>query len=166
MIRILTFVCLIFFLFGCEEKTNEPVPAEPNILAEIKGAYNLNYSGSGRATVSLVANKYVVQLGTSAVIDGKNYMLGIFIIFSDGIEKTGIFDFTDIDSISSKSGDFAVGTFELVKGSDKEAYFVSEIGKLEITLIQGSKVTGTFSFKAKEESTGRVVYVENGVITF
>lgn len=156
-----TFLTLIFSF--CGEKNTTDVPTLANITAVIKGALDLEYSGSGIVTTSTIGNALVLNLGTSTKINGKSYLLGVFVFFGDRVEKVGKFEFTSASGIIP--GDFAVGTFDIVEGNNKKQ-FLSITGFVDITMLEGTTVRGTFYFQAKEKTTGEIIEVTNGTISF
>ncbi len=157
----ITFLFLIFN--SCEEKNTTDIPTLANITAVIKGAIDLEYSGSGIVTTSTIGNALVLNLGTSTKINNKSYLLGVFIFFEDRVEKVGKFRFTSASGIIP--GDFAVGTFDIVEGNNKKQ-FLSDSGSVDITMLEGTTVRGTFYFRAKEKTTGEIIEVTNGTISF
>lgn len=165
MSRVAILLCLVFFLASIScEKDNTNVPsAFANISAVISGALNLEYSGSGIVTTTTLGNSLVINLGTSTKINNKLSMLGVFIFYRDFKEKVGTFRCANSDTVVA--GDFAIGTFDYGEGNERKQ-FVSDSGWVEITKIEGNSVRGTFSFRAKEKTTGEVIFVKNGVIVF
>ncbi|MCX7909218.1 MAG: hypothetical protein N2560_06860 [Ignavibacteria bacterium] len=161
-IFILLFFGVFVFLSCQQEQTTTPVSLS-NISAMISGAINLEYSGAGIVTTSTLANSLVLNLGTSKKINNQLCMLGIFIFFRDQKEKTGVFRFAERDDIIA--GDFAIGTFDIGEGNNRKQ-FVSDSGIVEITELQGKTVRGIFSFRAKEKTTGEIIEVKNGIISF
>lgn len=156
-------IFLILLTCHCSEENTTNVPTLANITAVVKGAINLEYSGSGIVTTSTIGNALVLNLGTSTKVNNKSYLLGVFIFFEDRVEKIGKFQFTSASGIIP--GDFAVGTFDIVEGGNKKQ-FISDSGYVDITMLEGTTVRGTFYFRAKEKTTGEVIEVTNGVISF
>ncbi len=159
------FLLLICFwaLKSClGEQATTPISIS-NIVGEITGAINIKYSGSGLVTTSSLSNSLVLNLGTSRKIENKLCMLGIFIFFKDQKEKTGVFQFVEKDGIIR--GDFAIGTFDIGEGNERKQ-FVSDSGSVEITELHGKTVKGSFYFRAKEKTTGEIIEVKNGLISF
>ncbi|MGB9772364.1 MAG: hypothetical protein ACPLX7_10390 [Candidatus Kapaibacteriota bacterium] len=154
---------LLFANNSCQEKQTDVASAFANISAVISGALTLEYSGSGIVTTSTLGNSLVVNLGTSAKINSKLCMLGVFIFYRDFTEKPGTFQCAERDGVIQ--GDFAIGTFDYGEGNSRKQ-FISDSGWVEITKIEGNTVRGTFYFRAKEKTTGEVIEVKNGVITF
>lgn len=163
LVYLLLSITILMITTNCqEEEINTPVSLA-NITAVISGAINLEYSGSGIVTTSNVSNALVLNLGTSTKKDNKLYMLGIFILYKDFTEKIGTFKFASQDGVFP--GDFAIGTFDISEGNNKKQ-FISDSGTVEITELHGRTVRGTFYFRAKEKTTGEVVEVKNGIISF
>jgi len=154
---------LIVIANSCQnENINTPVSVS-NISATITGAINLEYSGAGIVTSSTIGTSLVLNLGTSKKINNQLCMLGIFIFFRDQKEKIGTFQFADRDGVIP--GDFAIGTFDIGEGNNRKQ-FISDSGSVEITQLEGNTVRGTFYFRAKEKTTGEVIEVNNGLISF
>lgn len=162
-IAIFLALMLLFASNSCQQEDTNVPSAFANISAVISGALQLEYSGSGIVTTTTLGKSLVTNLGTSAKINNKLCMLGVFLFFRDFQEKTGRFQFTNSDT--AVAGDFAIGTFDYGEGNERKQ-FVSDSGWVEITKIEGNSVRGTFSFRAKEKTTGEIIYVENGVIVF
>lgn len=163
MKRLFYFIFSFIVILGCqEEQVNTPVSLA-NITAVISGAINLEYSGSGIVTTSTVSNALVLNLGTSTKVNNQLCMLGIFILYKDYTEKIGTFKFAHQDGVVA--GDFAIGSFDIGEGNNKKQ-FISDSGEVEITELHGRTVRGTFYFRAREKTTGEVIEVKNGVISF
>ncbi len=161
---LLSLVLLVaILLVSCKQESVITPISFSNIIAEVTGAVTLKYTGAGVVTNSTLGNSLVLNLATSSKVGDKRYLLGVFLFFKDFQEKTGVFQFADKEGVVP--GDFAVGTFDVIVGNDKKS-FVSDSGQVEITEIKGTTVRGTFYFRAKDENTGEVIEVKNGLISF
>ena len=157
-------ILIVGILPSCNnEDTTSPNTSVANIIAEVTGAVAVKYTGAGVVTTATLSNALVLSLGTSAKIDNKKYMLGVYIFFKDFQDKTGVFRFTDREGVIA--GDYAVGTFDVGEGNNKKT-FVSDSGQVEITQLVGTSVRGSFYFRAKEKTTGEIIEVKNGIIAF
>ncbi len=162
--KTLFLVLLLYFVaWSCTEEPTDIPPSIPNVTASVTGAVQVDYSGSGRVTTTIFNNWYTLQLSTSGVISNTRYSMGIFIFYSGGQEQEGTFPF--IENPTTIGEDHAWATFEIGEGSGRKI-FKSLSGSVKIDTIIGASITGSFSFVAREQTTGDTVVVSDGRINF
>lgn len=158
------FLIAVFILVvaSCSEQSSVAPPTNPNITANVTGAVEIGYSGTGRVTTATVKEWYTLQLPSSGVISNTRYSIGIFIFYAGGQEKSGTFQF--IENPTTLQEDHAFGTFEI--GESNRKVFKSISGFVKIDTIVGTSVVGSFSFVAHDPESGDTVVVSNGRINF
>lgn len=158
------FLIAVFILVGasCSEQPSVAPPTNPNVTANVTGAVEIGYSGTGRVTTGIVNGWYTLQLPSSGVISNTRYSVGIFIFYAGGQEKSGTFQFTEKPTTLQE--DHAFGTFEI--GEKNRKVFNSISGYVKIDTIVGTNVFGSFSFVARDPESGDTVVLSNGRINF
>jgi hypothetical protein len=147
---------------GCSEQPSVAPPTNPNVTANVTGAVEIGYAGTGRVTTAVVSGWYTLQLPSSGIISNTRYSVGIFIFYAGGQEKSGTFQF--VENPTTLQEDHAFATFEI--GESNRKIFKSISGSVKIDTIVGTRVSGSFSFVARHPESGDTVVVSNGRINF
>lgn len=158
------FLIAIFVLIGtnCSESPTVAPPTNPNVTASVTGAVEIEYAGTGIVTTRIFEGWYTLQLPSSGKISNTRYSMGIYIFYVGGQEKSGTFPF--VENPTTLNEDHAFATFEI--GESNRKIFKSISGSVKIDTIVGTGVAGSFSFVARDSTTGDTVVVSNGRIRF
>lgn len=140
-LRNLLLALLAFVFFACPDKEDEVPQGSLNVEATIDGQ---SWTGAGNSRVTNVAGFIAWAIGAGSA-DGTSMALTL------DAERTGNFD---------------LASGKAVWITSSQVVYHSTSGTVNITKLEGDKVSGTFSFKAKQlTGTGPELTITNGKFT-